>query len=87
MPTRKPEHTHEVYSTRDTGVHKPGQTVGYYQSASRARQAADKHDNNYGAYAYQARPLEGVLSRAAQAAKEPEQSVTVEPTNPNVYGR
>ncbi len=81
MPTRKPEHTHEVHAYRDTGKHKAGQTVGYYQSHSRARLAADKHDNEYGAYAYRAHPLEGVMSREAEQPK------TVEPSDPNKYGR
>lgn len=57
MPKREEHHTHRVYAARDTGKHKAGETVGYYSSGSRASLARDKHDNNYGAYAYRREPL------------------------------
>lgn len=57
MPKREDHHTHRTFAARDTGKHKAGETVGYYSSGSRARLSRDKHDNNYGAYAYRAEPL------------------------------
>ena len=47
----KPTFTHEVVDT------KTGQVMGQYQSANTARRGADRLDNKYGGYRYQARPI------------------------------
>ena len=52
---KAPVYTHEVIDPREGGKVK-----GKYQSATAARRAVDRLDNEYGAYRYRARKIGGV---------------------------